>query len=121
MTVRSAMVHRCQIERNANEGLRDEYNNELAPDWFTLEDEQPCYFYQSASQQTGEYRGDEQLHTVVLATHEVLVPPDADVTPQDRVYEIVNRRGQVVASGRYNITQVLLRPNHKLLVLESVR
>jgi hypothetical protein len=115
------MTHRCQVERDANEGMLDDYNNPQAPDWYTLEDEQPCYFFQPRARQTGEYRGDDQLHTVVISTLQMLMPRDADVTPQDRINEIVDRRGETVASGRYNITQVLLRPRHKLVILESVR
>ena len=53
--------------------------------------------------------------------HRLLVPLTVDVTETDRITEIRDRKGALIADAVYKIRQIVRKPDHLLLVLETVQ
>lgn len=101
MTARTAMLHRCTIERDASDdaSLRDEWGNDQPPSWSaTTTSRVPCHYTYEDSTTTMD--GQRVLFTT---RRMLLLPFDTDVTQDDRIGDITNRRGRVVADGPLRI------------------
>lgn len=123
MTARNAMTHRCTIQRDASHDARpavwtpdspiltpdgpvvgvdprDEWGGDAAPQWDAIPTETtvPCrYWYDdSVSIQDGEKR-------ILAATRYLQLPIDTDVTDDDRILVVTDRRGRVLAQGPMRI------------------
>ena len=115
MTTRQRMTHRAIIERNGNLAP-DAYGQPDVPIWYPHVSAQPCYFWEPTGQR-GEIVGERNAD---VYAHRLLLPLLVDVTEEDRINGITDRRGQTITAAVFNITQVVRKPDHLLLVLEVV-
>lgn len=116
MSTRSWMVHRATIERNGNLAP-DAYGQPDAPAWYPHLTQQACYFWQPSTQ-WGEQMGERNAD---IYAHRMIVPKGTDVTEEDRVNGVADRKGSEITAGVFDIKQVVRKPNHLLLVLEAVQ
>ena len=56
-----------------------------------------------------------------IYSHRMIVPRGTDITEEDRVNGIADRKGTVITAGVFDIKQIVRKPNHLLLVLEAVQ
>jgi hypothetical protein len=115
MSVRSRMVHRADIWRDANLGNEDAWNNPVAPSPALLTASQPCYLYQP--RMGGEQQGDRNVN---IYTWQMLAPSDIAVTEKDQIRNVRTRIGDEITSHVFNIIQIVRKPQHKILTLEAV-
>lgn len=81
-----------------------------------LVDAVPCWLY---SEQEQEYRGDEV--NVARELLRLLVPVAGDVTEQDEITRVEDRRGEVIAAGPFKVlADRRIAQSHRELVLEAV-
>lgn len=105
----SRMVHRCQLQRDANAGIAD------SPNFQNLGAAVPCYLWTSAGREaesTGQVTVVEDLRA--------LIPLGTDITVTDRIATVVDRLGQTVDAGPLTVEAVLRRNDHLELVLQGV-
>jgi hypothetical protein len=114
MSIRQRMVHRALVERATY--TTDAYGQPV-PTWATQVASQPCYFWEPSSSQRGEQMGERNAD---IYSHRLVVPQGTDITEEDRVNGVTDRRGTVITAALFNITQVVRKPDHLLLVLEVV-
>lgn len=104
MTARNAMVHRCTIQRNASDdtGLRDEWGGDEPAAWSdgTVANVSCFYTYEDS---TTTMDGEKNVFTT---RRMLLLPFGTDVTQDDRVSDITDRRGRVLADGPMRIDQL---------------
>lgn len=110
------MIHRARIERDSNT-TADAYGQPDVPTWAATYTAQPCYLWQPIGQR-GEITGERNAD---IYDHRLLVPLTVDVTEEDRINGITNRRGATISDSVYNIRQIVRKPDHLLLVLETVQ
>ena len=116
MSTRQRMTHRATIERNGNL-VPDAYGQPDAPVWYAHLTGQACYFWEPTAQR-GEITGERNAD---VYAHRLLLPLAVDVTEEDRVNGVTDRRGQTISDGVFGITQIVRKPDHLLLVLETVQ
>jgi len=116
MSIRQRMVHRATIERDGNL-VADAYGQPDAPVWYAHVTGQACYFWEPSAQR-GEIAGERNAD---IYAHRLLLPLAVDVTEEDRVNGVTDRRGQTITAAVFNITQIVRKPDHLLLVLETVQ
>lgn len=114
-TTASRMIHRARIERDSNT-TPDAYGQPDVPTWAATYTAQPCYLWQPLGR--GEITGERNAD---IYDHRLLLPLTVDVTEEDRITQVVNRRGATVSDSTYNIRQIVRKPDHLLLVLEAVQ
>ena len=114
MTARSRMTHRALVERGTSPGV-DDYDNPQPAEWATHIAALPCFLYGSTER---EAVTDER--TAVVSDLKLMVPLSADVTEQDRINQIVDRRGTVIEPGTLHVEEVLYRRSHRLVTLSRV-
>lgn len=95
------MTHRCTIQRDAKHATNlDEWGNDEPPVWgdaVTQTGISCRYWYDDAATiMDGEKR-------IMSAARYVLLPIDTDVTEDDRVSTITDRRGRVLVEGPLRI------------------
>lgn len=117
MTVRSRMTHRAVVERNTSTGV-DDHNQPLPPTWTTHIAAQACYLYTPSGGAPGEILDEDK--GAVVGGHRLLVPLSADITEGDRINGVTDRRGQTVNASKFNVRLVIRKPDHKLLLLETI-
>ena len=116
MSTRAWMVHRTTIERNGNLAP-DAYGQPDAPTWYPHLVQQACYFWEPSSQR-GEQMGERNAD---IYSHRMVLPKGTDITEEDRVNGIADRKGTVITAGVFDIKQIVRKPDHLLLVLEAVQ
>jgi hypothetical protein len=110
MSARNRMTHRALVERATY--TTDAYG----PTWATHIAAQPCYFWEPTGQR-GEIVGPRNADSYA---HRLIVPLDTAITEEDRISGVVDRRARVITASVFNITQLVRKPDHLLLVLEVV-
>lgn len=115
MSIRQRMVHRATIERDGNL-VADAYGQPDAPVWYAHVTGQACYFWEPSAQR-GEIAGERNAD---IYAHRLLLPLGVDITEEDRINGVRDRRGQMITAAVFNITQIVRKPDHLLLVLEVV-
>jgi hypothetical protein len=110
------LVHRALIERNRTLAA-DAYGQPAEPTWYAHIVIQRCYFWEPSAQR-GEQIGERNAD---LYSHRLLLPLTVDVTEEDRVNGIRDRRGRTINAGVFAIQQIVRKPDHLLLVLEAVQ
>ena len=116
MSTRQRMRHRAIIERNGNL-TPDAYGQPDVPIWYVHVGGAPCYFWEPSAQR-GEIAGERNAD---IYAHRLLLPLGVDITEEDRVNGVTDRRGQTISDGVFGITQIVRKPDHLLLVLETVQ
>lgn len=115
MTARSRMTQRALVERNTP-GATDDSGNPTAPGtWATHIAALACWLYGST-----EKEAITEEKTAVITDLRLMVPLSADVTEQDRVAGITDRRGTVIESGLLHIDTVLRKRSHLQLSVTRV-
>jgi len=115
MSTRNRMMHRALVQRDTT-ATTDAYGQPDVPTWTTHIPAQPCYFWEPSAQR-GEQRGERNAD---LYSQRLLVPLGTDITEEDRISGISDRRGRTVSDGVFGITQIVRKPDHLLLALEAV-
>lgn len=93
----------------------DAYGDAPTPSWTTHIASLACFFYVG----TGGAEQARQRGTVVFEQLRMLVPKGTDITEQDRINGIVDRRGTSIYAGALNIESVTPAHSHLELRLES--
>lgn len=116
---RNTMTHRCMIERDSTHGGvgEDPYGNDAVPAWTdTTLTEVHCRFWHENTRTV--FTGSEQLE---VERRKLVVPVDTDVTEDDRIAEVRDRRGRLLAAGPMRIDSIGHRRDHLVLVMVQVR
>lgn len=114
MSARSRMTQRALIQRATSAGT-DDYGNPLPPSWATHIASLPIWLYAST-----EREAVTEETTAVVADLRAMVPLDADVTEQDRIAGITDRRGNVIEPATLGVETVLYQRSHRQLTLSRV-
>lgn len=108
------MTQRALVQRHTSPG-NDDYDNPLPATWATHVEALPCWLHASTER---EAVTDES--TAVVTDLKAMVPLSADITEQDRIASITDRRGVVIESGILGIETILNQRSHKALTLSRV-
>lgn len=114
MTARSRMKQRALVQRYTP-GLPDDYGNPLPGTWATHIAALACWLYGST-----EREAVAEERTAVVTALKMMIPLSADVTEQDRISTVVDRRGTVIEPGLLHIETILYRRSHRELTLSRV-
>lgn len=109
------MRHRCTTLRNVDSGTPDAWGDPGGPDWQPRLTGQACHAW-FASGHRRIAAGDN----VVLSDLRVLVPLGIDVTTNDRLGDITDRRGTVIVPGPLLIDVIATRADHQVLFVKEV-
>lgn len=115
MTARSRMTQRALVQRYSSPGF-DDSGNPLPGTWATHLTALACWLYGST-----EREAVSEETTAVVTDLKLMVPVSADVTEQDRIAGITDRRGQTVHAGLLGIETVERKRSHKQLTLSQVQ
>ena len=115
MSVRSRMRHRADVYRDDNLGTEDGWNGPVAPDFQLYTAQQVCYVYQPKL--GGEQQGDRNVN---IYTWQMLAPLTIIITEQDQVRNVTDRLGTEITSHKFDVIQIVRKPQHFLLTLEAV-
>ena len=111
MTARSRMTQRALVQRHTSPGT-DDYGNPLPGTWATHLTAMACFLYGTTER---EAVADER--TAVVTSLKMMAPVSADVTEQDRISGVTDRRGRVIESGLLHVEVVLRKQTHNELTL----
>lgn len=114
MTARSRMTQRALVQRHTSPGL-DDYDMPLPGTWAQHLAAMPCFLYG-----TTEREAVSEERTAVVTKLKMMAPISADVTEQDRISGVVDRRGTVIESGLLHVEVVLRKQTHAELTLSRV-
>lgn len=114
MSARSRMTQRALVQRFASPG-NDGFGNPLPGTWSTHIAALPIWLHAST-----EKEAVTEETTAVVTDLKALVPLSADVTEQDRIAGVTDRRGTVIEPGILGIETVLYQRSHKALTLSRV-
>ncbi len=110
---RGQMTQRALVERATY--TTDAYG-QAVPTWATHIAAQACYYWEPSAQ-VGTITGARNADSY---SHRLLVPLDTDITEEDRINGIADRRATVITARVFRITQLVRKREHLLLVLEVV-
>lgn len=117
MSARNAMVHRCNVERDASlDTQTSPWGGDPPPDWDLHLTDLHCRFWFDSGQT--KYDGQKQVE---ITTRKLVVPLGTDITEDDRIVSVRDRRGRVVADGPMRIDSVGDREDHRVLRVVDVR
>tara|TARA_R100000789_G_scaffold1291_3_gene4266 strand:- start:83 stop:427 length:345 start_codon:yes stop_codon:yes gene_type:complete len=105
MSMRGAMVYRATVERDTETGT-DSYGNPLPPSWgshITL----PCRVYND-----GKTMIVDGGKTATVEVLRMSFPLDKDVTEDDRITAITDRKGTSLYSGNFEIKEKTRKYTH---------
>lgn len=114
MTARSRMTQRALVER-FTAGPDDDSGNPTPGTWAEHLAAMPCWLFGST-----EREAVTEDTTAVVTDLKVLAPISVDVTEQDRINGVVDRRGSVVEAGLLHIETVLRKRTHLQLTVSRV-
>lgn len=110
------MTMRCVIERDTTAGTNSA-GYEQTPTWTTLASGVPCRMWDdertSRSDQDGRVRTFYSDRKVILAL-------DTDVTDEDRIGDVTDRRGNTLFTGPARVDEIRRRHDHIELRLREV-
>jgi hypothetical protein len=115
MTSRTSMIHRCDIRRDAGRAVTDPWGDAGQPDYVAYLTGVSCYFWYGGSQTVMD--GARQLEIIQL---NLILPLGTAVTADDRIEQVLDRRGRVVKSGPMRIDSLGSRSEHMVLSLTEV-
>lgn len=114
MTARSRMTQRALVQRFTSPGT-DDFGNPLPGTWSTHIAALAIWLYGST-----EKEAVTEETTAVVTDLKALVPLAADITEQDRISGITDRKGTVIEPGILGIETILYQRSHKALTLSRV-
>jgi hypothetical protein len=114
MTARSRMTQRALVQRYTP-GASDDSGNPTAGSWATHLSALACWLYGST-----EKEAVTEETTAVITDLRLMVPLSADVTEQDRINGVTDRRGTAIEAGLLHIDTVLRKRTHLQLSLTRV-
>lgn len=114
MSSRSRMTQRALVERYTP-GASDDSGNPTSGAWATHLAALACWLYGST-----EKEAVTEEKTAVITDLRLMVPLSADVTEQDRIASVKDRRGTVIEAGLLHIDTVLRKRTHLQLSLTRV-
>lgn len=109
------MTQRALVQRQTAPGT-DDYGNPLPGEWATHIAAMPAWLYGSTEREavTG-------TTTAVVTDLKVMAPLSADITEQDRISGITDRRGTVIEPGILHIETILRKRSHLQLTVSRVQ
>lgn len=114
MTARSRMTQRALVERQSSPGT-DDYGNPLPGTWATHIAALACWLYGST-----EREAVTEETTAVVTDLKLMVPLGANISEQDRINRITDRRGTVIEPAMLGIETILRKRTHLQLTLSRV-
>lgn len=115
-TVRRYATHTCTIERQTA-GATDPLGNPTPGEWRAHLSVVPCTLWA----QVGPGEDADERVGAVLASWQLTLPANLDITEADRVTHVTSLDGVVWDTRPLNIRQVVRRQTHTLLTLEEAR
>lgn len=117
-STRNMMTHRCSIERDVNHGGagEDPYGNDDVPSWTDVTANVHCRFWHEGTRT--DFSGNDQVE---IETRKLVVPVDTVVDEDDRITEVRDRRGRLLAAGPMRIDGIGRRIDHLVLTMVNVR
>lgn len=114
---RTAMTHRCTIERDVNHGDNaDPWGNDEPASWTDSREDIPCRFwFEDATTVIDGTKASE------MTTRKMILPKGTDVTEDDRILSVTDRLGNAVADGPMRIDSVGHRMGHVVVTMVDVR
>ena len=113
MTVRSQMVHRATVERNV--GVATDPFHAAVPNVVVVRaGDLPCYVQAKTARLIVD-----GAKGITLADYTMWAPLGSDVTAEDRVTQVVDRRGADVVPHPLRVTTVVQRETHQEAALEE--
>lgn len=112
MGVTGLMTMRATIERNETPGV-DDYGQKGPPGWIIVGVDVPCYVWIDTKR-----RVVADQRTVIAETPMALVERDLDVVAEDRIRQVVDRRGNELFGTMY-VDVVVRRRDHQELRLRA--
>lgn len=115
MSARARMTQRALVQRATAPATDDSGNPGGPVSWGTHIAAMPIWLMASTEREavTGET-------TAVVTDLRALAPLSADVTEQDRINTVKDRRGAVIEAGILNVETVQYQRSHKALTLSRV-
>lgn len=110
---RRGMTHRATVERPTE--AVDRYGQDAPSAWPVLYSALPCRYWETSGLES--VAGNLQM---VSDQHRLQVPRDTDLTELDRVTQITDRAGNVVASGAFEIRHIARKPAHLVVELRRI-
>ena len=107
------MTERCTIQQTTP-APGDDWGQPGQAPYVTRQDDVPCWFWTDTAR--------EVLGTIstVIADSRLILPKGVTVSPLDRVVNIRDRRGTVLAAGPFNVLTVIDQHDHQEVALERV-
>lgn len=115
MTTRTAMVHRCDIQRDAGRLSEDKWGDQADPQWADHLTDVHCYYWYGQQQTVID-----GSRTLEVAGMFLVLPHDTDLTADDRIEAVLDRRGRTVKSGPLRIDSLGSRSEHMIAKLTEV-
>jgi len=112
MSARRIMTMRAQIQRN--QSTKDEYGHIGPPVWVTVADELPCYVWEAGN------RIDYGTGVVEIGTPMMLVPLDTELTIDDRILSVIDRRGNELFGMMIIDSSPVRKKTHKVARLKKI-
>ena len=112
----SQMRHRAEIERDGASGTTD-WNTAPSPSWASHLIGVKCFVWTNPR---GRQEHVDTDKTAVIEDLRCVMPLATDVTEQDRIADIKDRRGVIILSGPLRIEGVYRMHTHIELMLEKV-
>lgn len=107
------MTMRAELLRRQSGGAKDGYGHRAAADYDDLATV-PCYAWVGAAKVAAP-----DLKIAVVEDRRMIVPLDTDVTTDDRVKRVTDRRGNVIFSGVSAVDTIIRRPDHLEIALRE--
>lgn len=114
MTARSRMTQRALVQRLTSPG-DDDSGNPLPGTWATHLTAMPIWLYAST-----EREAVTEETTAVVTDLRAMAPLATDITEQDRINGVKDRRGTVIEAGLLHIETILYQRSHLQLTLSRV-
>lgn len=112
---RVGMRHRCTIERKTSPGP-DGWGGPKAGEWAEHLTGLPCNAWSEAAREPVD---DDR--TAAFEDRRLSVPLGTDVTEEDRVLVVTDRRGRTVMGGPMGIEGILTTGDHLELIVQVIR
>ena len=109
---RTMMRMRADIERDTATGT-DDWGHDVAPTWSSHITGLACWVH---SRQRREAVDTEKI--ALVEDLRMMFDKDADVTAEDRIAQITDRRGTVLYSGKIRIKAIQYKHDHAEAMLE---